>query len=157
MKMTGSCLKNVFLHQFYVINRFPYPKLLNSLNNFDKLPLKTQERMLRTHYKVIQKVLYLRGGDGIYVSKDNECLQRLPMMRQLYPDALFVTITRESERFMNSYITLICHSAYCKSGVNVTAIPAWVPMQRTFRAEAASQMIKFFRELTAGAEDLLLV
>ncbi len=118
----GFLFEECFLHQFYVINRFPYPKLLNSLNNFDKLPLKTQEKMLKAHYKVIQKVLYLRGGDRIYVSKDNECLQRLAMMRQLYPDALFVTITRESERFMNSYITLICQSAYSKSGVDVTTI-----------------------------------
>ena len=143
----GFLFEECFLHQFYVINRFPYPKLLNSLNNFDKLPLKTQEKMLKAHYKVIQKVLYLRGGDRIYVSKDNECLQRLAMMRQLYPDALFVTITRESERFMNSYITLICQSAYSKSGVDVTTIPEWVPMQRTFRAEAATQMINFFDSL----------
>lgn len=143
----GFLFEECFLHQFYVINRFPYPKLLNSLNNFDKLPLKTQEKMLKAHYKVIQKVLYLRGGDRIYVSKDNECLQRLAMMRQLYPDALFVTITRESERFMNSYITMICQSAYSKSGVDVTTIPEWVPMQRTFRAEAATQMINFFESL----------
>lgn len=143
----GFLYEECFLHQFYVINRFPYPKLLNSLNNFDQLPPKTQERMLRTHYKVIQKVLYLRGGDRIYVSKDNECLQRLEMMRKLYPDALFITITRESERFMNSYMTLINHSAYCKSGVDVSTIPDWAQMQRTVRVEAASQTIEFFESL----------
>ncbi|MFB2983261.1 sulfotransferase [Microseira sp. BLCC-F43] len=143
----GFLFEECFLHQFYVINRFPYPKLLNNLNNFGQLNRKTQERMLRAHYKVIQKVLYLRGGNLIYVSKDNECLQRLEMMKPLYPDALFVTITRESQKFMNSYITLICQSAYCKSGVDVTNIPDWVPMQRTVRAEAASQTIKFFEGL----------
>ncbi len=143
----GFLFEECFLHQFYVINRFPYPKLLESLNNFSKLSPKTQERMLQTQYKVIQKVLYLRGGDLIYVSKDNECLHRLEMMKSLYPDALFITITRESEKFMNSYITLICQSAYCKSGVDVTNIPDWVPMQRTVRAEAANQTIQFFDSL----------
>jgi hypothetical protein len=69
------------------------------------------------------------------------------MMKSLYTDALFVTITRESEKFMNSYITLICQSAYCKSGVDVINIPDWVPMQRTVRAEAASQTIEFFESL----------
>jgi hypothetical protein len=143
----GFLFEECFLHQFYVINRFPYPKLLESLNNFSKLSRRTQEKMLETQYKVIQKVLYLRGGNLIYVSKDNECLQRLNMMKPLYPDALFVTITRESEKFMNSYITLICQSAYCKSGVDVINIPDWVPMQRTVRVEAASQTIEFFDSL----------
>lgn len=145
----GFLFEEIFLHQFYVINRFPYPKLLESLTNFDKLPLQVQERMLQAHYKVIQKVMYLRGGDRIYVSKDNECLQRLDKMQTLYPDALFVTITRPADKFMNSYITLICQSAYCKSGVDVTAIPDWVPMQRAVRAEAAAQTIDFFERLPA--------
>lgn len=143
----GFLYEEIFLHQFYVINRFPYPKLLKSLTNFDKLPPRSQEKMLQAHYKVIQKVMYLRGGDRIYVSKDNECLQRLDKMQTLYPDALFVTITRPAHRFMNSYITLICQSAYCKSGVDVTAIADWVPMQRTVRAEAAAQTIDFFESL----------
>ena len=143
----GFLFEEIFLHQFYVINRFPYPKLLKHLTNFDHLPLRTQKRMLKAHYKVIQKVLYLRGGNLIYVSKDNECLSRLNLMRSLYPDALFATITRSANKFMNSYITLICQSAYCKSGVDVTAIPDWVPMQRAVRVEAATQTIKFFESL----------
>ncbi|MFB2738238.1 sulfotransferase [Umezakia ovalisporum] len=143
----GFLFEECFLHQFYVINRFPYPKLLTTLNNFSELSHKTQTRMLKAHYKVIQKVLYLRGGNLIYVSKDNECLQRLEMMKIIYPDALFITITRESEKFMNSYITLISQSAYCKSGVDVTNISDWVSMQRKVRLEAASQTIKFFDSL----------
>ncbi|NEO15831.1 MAG: sulfotransferase [Moorea sp. SIO3F7] len=143
----GFLFEECFFYQFYVINRFPYPKLLENLNNFSKLSRKTQERMLKTQYKVIQKVLYLRGGDRIYISKDNECLQRLEMMKSLYPDALFVTITRPSERFMNSYMTLICQSAYCKSGVDVTQMPSWKPMQRRVRVEAARQTIEFFEGL----------
>lgn len=143
----GFLFEECFFHQFYVINRFPYPNLLDSLNNFSKLSQKTQERMLRTQYQVIQKVLYLRGGNLIYISKDNECYQRLEMMRSLYPDALFITITRPSERFMNSYITLINQSAYCKSGVNVSQIPDWESMQRSVRVEAANQTIQFFDSL----------
>jgi hypothetical protein len=104
--------------------------------------------MLKTQRKVIQKVLYLRGSDLIYVSKDNECLQRVDMMRSLYPDALFITITRPAERFMNSYVTLINQSAYCKSGVDVTQIPDWEPMQRGVRVEAANQTIQFFNDLS---------
>jgi hypothetical protein len=69
------------------------------------------------------------------------------MMRSLYPDALFITITRPSERFMNSYITLINQSAYCKSGVNVSQIPDWESMQRSVRVEAANQTIQFFHSL----------
>ncbi len=143
----GFLFEECFFYQFYVINRFPYPKLLESLNSFDQLAPSVQKRMLHTQRKVIQKVLYLRGGDLIYVSKDNECLQRVDMMRTLYPDALFITITRPAERFMNSYVTLINQSAYCKSGVDVTQIPDWEPMQRSVRAEAASQTIQFFESL----------
>jgi hypothetical protein len=71
------------------------------------------------------------------------------MMRALYPDALFITITRPAERFMNSYVTLINQSAYCKSGVDVTQIPEWEPMQRSVRVEAASQTIQFFKSLSS--------
>ncbi|MEL7037826.1 MAG: sulfotransferase [Cyanobacteria bacterium J06592_8] len=143
----GFLFEECFFYQFYVINRFPYPKLLENLNNFSKLSSKTQERMLQTQYKVIQKVLYLRGGNRIYVSKDNECQERLEKMKSLYPDALFVTITRPSEQFMNSYMTLICQSACCKSGVDVAQNPDWKPMQRSVRAEAARQTIEFFEGL----------
>jgi hypothetical protein len=143
----GFLFEECFFYQFYVINRFPYPKLLENLNNFSKLSRKTQDRMLQTQYKVIQKVLYLRGGDHIYVSKDNECQERLEMMKSLYPNALFVTITRPAERFMNSYMTLICQSAYCKSGVDVAQMPDWKTMQRSVRVEAARQTIEFFEGL----------
>lgn len=143
----GFLFEECFFYQFYVINRFPYPKLLENLHSFSQLPRKTQEKMLQTQYKVIQKVLYLRGGDRIYVSKDNECQERLSMMKSLYPDALFVTITRPAERFMNSYMTLIGQSAYCKSGVDVTQMVSWEPMQREVRAEAARQTIEFFEGL----------
>lgn len=144
----GFLYEECFLYQFYVINRFPYPKLVDSLNNFDQLPLKTKEKMVKAHYKVIQKVLYLRGGNLIYVSKDNECLQRSELMQKLYPSALFITITRESEKFMNSYITLIHQSAYAKSGVDVNRISEWIPMQRKVRLEAANETIKFFESLS---------
>jgi hypothetical protein len=143
----GFLFEECFFYQFYVINRFPYPKLLENLNNFSKLSRKTQDRMLQTQYKVIQKVLYLRGCEHIYVSKDNECQERLEMMKSLYPNALFVTITRPAERFMNSYMTLICQSAYCKSGVDVAQMPDWKTMQRSVRVEAARQTIEFFEGL----------
>lgn len=143
----GFLFEECFFYQFYVINRFPYPKLLEKLHNFSQLSSKTQQRMLRTQYKVIQKVLYLRGGDRIYISKDNECQERLEIMKSLYPDALFVTITRPAERFMNSYMTLICQSAYCKSGVDVTQMKDWKAMQRSVRTEAARQTIEFFEDL----------
>jgi hypothetical protein len=144
----GFLFEECFFYQFYVINRFPYPKLLESLHSFNKLTPSTQEKMLKTQRKVIQKVLYLRGADLIYVSKDNECLQRVNMMRSLYPDALFITITRPAERFMNSYVTLINQSAYCKSGVDVTQVSGWDSMQRGVRVEAANQTIQFFDGLS---------
>lgn len=144
----GFLFEECFFYQFYVINRFPYPRLVESLNSFNKLSPSVQQRMLQTQYKVIQKVLYLRGGEQIYVSKDNECLQRVEMMRSLYPGALFVTITRSVELFMNSYVTLINQSAYCKSGVDVTQIPNWEAMQRSVRMEAASQTVQFFKGLS---------
>ena len=144
----GFLFEECFFYQFYVINRFPYPKLLDSLHSFHKLSPKVQDKMLQTQRQVIQKVLYLRGRDLIYVSKDNECLQRVERMRTLYPDALFITITRPTERFMNSYVTLINQSAYCKSGVDVTKNPEWEPMQRSVRVEAANQTIQFFESLS---------
>lgn len=144
----GFLYEECFFHQFYVINRFPYPKLVDKLNNFQELPNKTKEKMLKAHYQVIQKILYLRGGNLVYVSKDNECLQRSELMKKLYPDALFITITRESEKFMNSYITLIHQSAYSKSRVDVNNISEWISMQRKVRVEAASQTINFFESLS---------
>ncbi len=144
----GFLYEECFFHQFYVINRFPYPKLVDKLNNFHELSIKTQEKMVKAHYQVIQKFLYLRGGNLVYVSKDNECLQRSELMKKLYPDALFITITRESEKFMNSYLTLINQSAYSKSGVDVNNISEWIPMQRKVRVEAANQTIKFFESLS---------
>ena len=81
----GIFYEERFLHHFFIYLRFPYPALLNYLDDYPSLPPRVQRQILDAHRKVIQKVMYLRGDPGLkYLSKEVTSHNKIPYLLGLY-------------------------------------------------------------------------
>lgn len=122
----GIFYEECYLHHFFVFLRFPYPELLTYLDDYPALPHRVKERILATHRKVIQKVMYLRGASGLhYLSKEVTSHNKITRLLDLYPEARFLLIARPSSEFMNSLLALVRKSTLVKTGIDPITIPGW--------------------------------
>ncbi len=122
----GIFFEEAFLHHFFIFLRFPFPDLLDKVDDFEGLPEKDQKRILLAHKKVIQKILYLRGLNGQrYLSKEVTSHNKIEQIIKLYPNARFVISARHSGDFMNSLLKLVRYSTMSKIGVDPQLIPGW--------------------------------
>lgn len=122
----GIFFEECFLHHFFIFLRFPYPDLLKYLDNFPALPEKVQNKMLETHRKVIQKIMFIRGDNNkYYLSKEVTSHNKFQKILKLYPGAKFIFSVRHSADFMNSLLSLVRFSTSSKIGVDPINIPMW--------------------------------
>lgn len=122
----GIFYEECFLHHFFVFLRFPYPDLLAYLDEFPTLPESVQDKIVKTHNQVIQKIMYLRGGsETYYLSKEVTSHSKFPKMLKRYPDAKFIFSLRPSTDFMSSLVSLVRFSTNSKVGVDPMEIPSW--------------------------------
>ncbi len=122
----GIFYEERILHHFFIFLRFPYPDLLSYLDDFTKLPTNTQNHILKTHKKVIQRIMYLRGGtEQQYLSKEVTSHSKIPKLLELYPNAQFILILRPSADFMSSLLSLIRTSTHVKTGFDPDQIEGW--------------------------------
>lgn len=122
----GIFFEEKFLHHFFIFLRFPYPAQLEYFDCFPELPMRIQQRMLETHKKVLQKVLYLRGSEPrFYLSKEVTSHSKVPALIRLYTEARFVVIVRSAGSFMSSLMALMQMSTMSKTGIDPTTMPEW--------------------------------
>jgi hypothetical protein len=122
----GIFFEERFLHHFFIFFRFPFPHLLEYLDEFDSLPVSVRQHVLETHRKVIQKIMFLHQGSGkIYLSKEVTSHNKIPYLLKMYPDARFIVCVREAADFMNSLISLVRFSTESKTGIDPIDIPGW--------------------------------
>jgi len=122
----GIFYEECFLHHFFIFLRFPYPHLLEYLDDFPALLEPVQDKILKTHNQVIQKIMFLRGNDTkYYLSKEVTSHNKFPKLLKLYPDAKFIFCFRPSVDFMNSLVSLVRFSTKSKIGVDPMDIPSW--------------------------------
>lgn len=122
----GIFYEECFLHHFFIFLRFPYPNLLPYLDDFPGLPERVQRQMLDIHHKVLQKILYLNGREGLrYLSKEVTSHNKFMRLMQLYPQAKFIVVARHSAYFMGSLSALVRASTHAKTGINPISIPGW--------------------------------
>ena len=122
----GIFFEENYLHHLFIFLRFPYPELLPYLDGFPELPERAQQKMLRNHEKVLQKVHYLRGPPTRrYLSKEVAGHTKIPALIRQYPQARFIVITRSANNFMASLMALLRASTESKTGVDPKTIPDW--------------------------------
>ena len=125
----GIFFEECFLSHFFIFLRFPCPDQLAHFDDFERLPRKARRRMLETHRRVIQKVLYLREGNGHagrrYLSKEVTSHSKFPEILDLYGDADFVFSLRSADGFMNSLLALVRYSTMSKTGLDPMTLSGW--------------------------------
>lgn len=122
----GIFYEECFLHHFFVFLRFPYPELFSMLDSFASLPHRTQLKILKTHHKVIQKILFLHNAEQkYYLSKEVTSHDKIPLLLGMYPDAKFIINVREANDFLSSLVPLVRYSTMSKIGVDPLHIPGW--------------------------------
>jgi hypothetical protein len=121
----GIFFEEKLLCHYFIILRFPYLRLLPRMDDFSALTDKQKRKCLALHEAAIKKVIYLRGNNRIYLSKDIENMSKLPFLAERYPDARFLLIVRESRFFFNSYLRLISLSVRAKSSIDADCIERW--------------------------------
>ncbi|MDJ0901597.1 MAG: sulfotransferase [Xenococcus sp. MO_188.B8] len=121
----GIFFEERFLYHYFTHLRFPYPNLVDYLDDFSNLPEKVQHHILETHKKVIQKVMYLRGSDKLYLSKETTSQTKQNLIAQLYSEGKFIVSTRETIACLRSLFSLIKMSTFCKTGVETNQIFGW--------------------------------
>jgi hypothetical protein len=122
----GIFYEERFLHHFFIYLRFPYPELLAYIDEYPRLPPHIRRRILDTHRKVIQKIMYLRGNPGLqFLSKEVTSHNKIPKLLERYPDARFIVIIRPACEFMDSLLALVRNSTAVKTGIDPINIPEW--------------------------------
>ncbi len=122
----GIFFEECFLHHLFIWHRIPFPALISYLDDFTQLPESVQHHMMRTYQKVIQKVMYLRGGvNKIYLSKEVAGQRKLQRVIEYYPEARFMFVARPSNAYLNSILALAKASTTVKTGIDPYQIPGW--------------------------------
>nr|VFK68106.1 MAG: Sulfotransferase family protein [Candidatus Kentron sp. UNK]VFK73065.1 MAG: Sulfotransferase family protein [Candidatus Kentron sp. UNK] len=121
----GIFFEECFLHHFFIFLRFPYPELLSDLDSFPELPNKIQKHILKTHKKVIQKVMYLRKKDVFYLSKEVTSHNKIESLVNLYSEAKFIMVFRSYSDYMSSLLELVRYSTLSKTDIDPIIIPGW--------------------------------
>lgn len=159
----GIFFEENFLHHFFIYLRFPYRGLLSDIDEFPGLPMQVQQKMLSIHQKVLQKVAYLSGIEQqLYLSKEVTSHNKIPALLQLYPDARFVVLARESSYFMPSLMALVRMSTWSKTGEDPMAQSGWhdslVSRMREdsmHLVEVCEHIIPANRQLRVAAADVI--
>lgn len=122
----GIFFEENYLHHFFIFLRFPDSGLLEYVDSFPELPDKARDMMLETHHKVLQKVLYLRGGENLqYLSKEVTSHSKIPFLLERYQGAKFILTVRYANEFMASLVALMRMSTLSKTGMDPENIPGW--------------------------------
>lgn len=122
----GIFFEENFLHHFFIYLRFPYQGLLSDVDEFPELSVRAQQAMLSTHRKLLQKVAYLSSAkQQFYLSKEVTSHNKIPTLLQLYPNARFIVVARESSYFMPSLMALVRMSTWSKTGEDPMTQPGW--------------------------------
>jgi hypothetical protein len=122
----GIFYEERFLHHFFTYLRFPYPDLLNYLDEYPSLPPRVKNNILDVHRKAVQKVMYLRGDPKLqYLSKEVTSHNKIQDLLERYPEARFIVIIRPASEFMDSLLALVRSSTAAKTGIDPDDIPEW--------------------------------
>jgi omega-hydroxy-beta-dihydromenaquinone-9 sulfotransferase len=152
----GIFFEERFYHHYFVFRRFPFPKVLDFVTDYKKLDERTKERFAKTFAKVVKKVYYFRGADEIFLTKENEAVALFEILFKIFPDARFLFIAREPEKFLNSYQTMSLACTEVKHGVNPMTIVGWQEANMQFRLDQCREFISFQEKVRTQAKNVLI-
>ena len=145
----GIFLEERFYQHYFVFRRFPVPELLASASGFAHLPPRDKTRLLSGLRRAVQKAMYYRGSNQVWLTKENESIELHELMAEAFPEASYVFIARDPAAFVDSYVNLSVTSTQSKTGIDPRSIPGWHEANIAFRREECRRMVAFSARVQA--------
>jgi hypothetical protein len=105
--------------------------------------------MVDVFKRVVQKVMYHRGRDSLWLTKENESVELYEMMGRAFPGSRFIFIVRDPAECVDSYINLSKTSTMTKTGIDPTAVARWHEENVAFRRDECTHMVSFWDRISA--------
>lgn len=99
--------------------------------------------------RVVQKTMYYRGRDLIWLTKENESIELYEMMGRAFPDSRFIFLVRNPSECIDSYINLSKTSTIAKTSIEPTSIAGWHDKNIGFRHSECSKMVDFWGRVSS--------
>lgn len=143
----GIFFEEIMFHHYFVFRRFPFPDLLPRVTNIDHLSDARKQRMVDVFVKVVQKAHWHRGGNQIWLTKENESVDLYRLIASRFDDARFLVIVRPPREMLNSYVTMSITCTAAKHEMDPRAIPGWHEANIEFRRRQCAKFIEFCQEI----------
>ncbi len=140
----GIFFEERFYHHYFVFRRYPFPELLGKTTDFSHLPERDRARMVDVFKRVVEKAMYYRGQDRLWLTKENESIELYEMMGRAFPGSRFIFIVRDPDECVDSYINLSKTSTMTKTGIDPTTLPRWHEENVGFRRNECRSMAEFW-------------
>jgi omega-hydroxy-beta-dihydromenaquinone-9 sulfotransferase len=144
----GMFFEERFYHHYFVFRRYPFPELLGKITNFSHLSERERTRMMDIFKRVVQKTMYYRGRDRVWLTKENESIELYEMLGGAFHDSRFIFIVRNPDECIASYINLSKTSTMTKTGIDPLTIPGWHEANIAFRRSECAQMVEFWSRIS---------
>ena len=118
----GIFFEENFLCHLFVVTKFPFKQLLLSHDDLNLLSKRERNHVLQMHQETIQKILYIRGPDKYYLSKEVSGQKKIKLLLERYPSARFIFNFRRSSDFVDSILRLDRASVSAKTSIDVNHI-----------------------------------
>jgi omega-hydroxy-beta-dihydromenaquinone-9 sulfotransferase len=145
----GIFFEERMYHHYFTFRRFPFPSILRRVSTVDGLSSGEKRKLMRTFTRVVQKAAYYKGPFKIWLTKENESVELYQLINAEFPGGRFITILRDPEYFVKSYITMSNACTVAKHGVDPNKIPGWNEANIQFRLNECEKMIAFCLGLEA--------
>jgi len=144
----GMFFEERFYHHYFVFRRYPFPELLGKVTDFSHLSERDRTRMMDIFKRAVQKTMYYRGRDRVWLTKENESIQLYEMLGRAFPDSRFIFIVRNPHECIASYVNLSKTSTMTKTGIDPFTIPGWHDANIAFRRSECVQLVEFWRRIS---------
>lgn len=141
----GEFFRERFLHHMSVVIRFPYCDLLPFMDNFETLPKKEQDQMMAIYKKTIQKIMFLKGENKLFLSKEALDRSYLNALTTLFPDARFIVNIRPSSEFVSSFLELIRVNTLSQIGIDTFLIDGFKEGYTQIMRTNCLRVVKFIK------------
>lgn len=145
----GIFFEERLYHHYFVFRRYPFPELLGKVTDFSHLGERDRARMVDLFKRVVQKAMYYRGRNLVWLTKENESIELYEMMGRAFPGSRFVFIVRSPDECVDSYINLSRTSTAAKTAIDPTTIARWHDENIEFRRRECARMVELWERVSS--------
>lgn len=143
----GIFFEERMYHHYFTFRRFPFLDVLDRVSSIESLTKGEKDKLLRTFTRVVQKAAFFKGQEKIWLTKENESADLYRLIHDHFRSGRFITIVRDPEDFVKSYVNMSNTCTTVKHGVDPNKISNWHSANLQFRLDECRKMVELCSEL----------